>query len=256
MNNPITLLDKALIAAQQDEKNGTFFYNTFLGSEIFFPTLDQPVQQANLHRSKEGETFKPYVVEHNGKKYLPVFDSLERLTKWLRREGAYVAMPAHALVKTVHSDLHLMLNTGTSFVKEFSPEEIQWLCGIVNQAQPQSRTVPAGTKVYVGVPAQIPAGLEDALGICLKNNFEIQYAYLGQVYLEAPGEKPHLVATLESDKPIKAVIENIRLDVGVALKPFIRKNTYIGIAFVGFDPIALDVKAATKPFYSRDEVKH
>ena len=48
-------------------------------------------------------------------------------------------------------------------------------------------------------------------------------------------------------------MENIRLDIGVVLKPFIQKDTYIGIAFLGADRIASDIKQATKPFYSRSE---
>ena len=162
-------------------------------------------------------------------------------------------MPAHALVRAIHGDVYFMLNTGTDFTKEFNPEEIKWLRNTVEQAQPKSKTVPTGTKVFVGAPAQIPTGLERALRNCLQHNFEIRHAYLGQVYLEAPGEKPHLVVTLEADKPIEAVMENIRLDIGVVLKPFIQKDTYIGIAFLGADRIASDIKQATKPFYSRSE---
>jgi hypothetical protein len=251
MNEPITPLDKALAVARQDSENKIAFYNTFLGSELFIPTLDQPVQDSTLRRSQAGEKFMPYVIEHNGKKYLPVFDSFERLSKWIQKQATYVAMPAHALVCAIHGDLYFKLNTGTDFTKEFNPEEIQWLRNTVEQAQPKIKTVPTGTKFFVGAPAQIPAGLEQALRNCLQHNFEICYAYLGQVYLEAPGEKPHLVVTLEADKPIESVVENIRLDVGVALKPFIQKDAYIGIAFLGIDRIASDIKQATKPFYSR-----
>lgn len=159
----------------------------------------------------------------------------------------------HALVRAIHGDLYFMLNTGTDFTKELNPEEIQWLRNTVETTQPQSRTFPTDTKVFVGAPAQIPDGLEQALRNCLQHNLEIRYAYLGQVYLEAPAEKPHLVVTLEADQPIEAVMENIRLDIGVVLKPFIQKDSYIGIAFHGADRIASDIKQATKPFYSRSK---
>jgi hypothetical protein len=179
MNAPISPLDKALDAARQNAEKKSAFYNIFLGSELFIPTLDQPIQDSTPRRSQAGEKFSPYIVEHNGKKYLPIFDSFERLSKWIRKQATYVAMPAHALVRAFHGDLYFMLNTGTDFIKEFTPEEIQWLRNTVEKMQPQSRTVPTGTKVFVGVPAQIPAGLEQALRNCLRLNFEIRYAFLG-----------------------------------------------------------------------------
>lgn len=93
MNAPITPLDKALVAAQQNAELQSAFYNVFLGSQLFIPTLDHPVQDSTIHRSQAGEKFTPYVVEYNGKKYLPVFDSIERLSKWIQKQAAYVVMP-------------------------------------------------------------------------------------------------------------------------------------------------------------------
>jgi len=253
---PITTLDKALDAARQDVEKQSAFYDAFLNSELFIPTLDDSSPDITPRRSAEGEAFMPYVVEQNGKAYLPVFDSVERLSKWIQRQVDYLSMPAHALIRSIQGDTYFALNIGTDFWKEFSPEEIQWLRSTVEQAQPHSTTVPAGTTVMVGVPAQIPNGLRSELRDSLSRNTEIRRAYIGQVHLVTPGEQPHLVIALEPDesRSIDTVLDNIRLDVGVALRPFIQKGAYIGIAFTGIDRLASDIKEATSPFYSRHEV--
>lgn len=248
----MTPLDSALAAAQKDARNHTAFYNTFLETQLFIPTLDNPAPDPAPRRTREGESFTPYIVEQNGKMYLPVFDSLERLSSWIQGEATYICMSAHVLVQSIQGDVHLALNIGTPLWKEFAPDEVQWLREGVEQAQPRTTTVPAGTRVFVGVPAQIPDGLQTALRDCLRRNYEIRKAYLGQVHLVAPGEQPHLVVALEPDQPVEAALASIRLDVGIALKPFIQKDTYIGIAFLGIDQIASDIKRATNPFYSRN----
>ena len=249
----MTPLDSALAAAQKDEQKQSAFYNTFLETQLFIPTVDNPAPDSAPRRSQEGERFTPYVVEQSGKMYLPVFDSLERLSSWIQREATYICMPAHALVRSIQSDVHLALNIGTPLWKEFGPDEVQWLREGVEQAQPHATTVPAGTRILVGVPAQIPDGLQTALRDCLRRNKEIRKAYLGQVHLVAPGEQPHLVVALEPDQSVEAALESIKLEVGLALKPFIQKDTYIGISFLGVDRIASDIKGATNPFYSRNE---
>lgn len=248
----MTPLDTAMAAAKEDAKKQSLFYDAFLKTRLFVPTLDDTSPDPVPRRSQEGETFTPYVVEQNGKMYLPVFDSLERLSSWIQREATYICMPAHALVRCIQSDIHLALNVGTPFWKEFVPEEIQWLRETVEQAKPHVATVSAGTRILVGVPAQIPDGLEATLRDCLRRNSEIRRAYLGQVYLVAPGEQPHLVVALEPDQRVETVLDSIRLDVGIALKPFIEKDAYIGIAFIGIDRLASQIQEATSPFYSRD----
>ena len=249
----MTPLDVALTAARQDAQKQSAFYGAFLKAQLFIPTLDPSAPDPAPRRSQEGETFTPYIVEQNGKMYLPVFDLFERLSSWIPREATYIYMPAHALVRCIQGDIHLALNIGTPFWKELVPDEIRWLREAVERAQPHATTVPAGTRIIVGTPAQIPDGLQTALRDCLRRNNEIRKAYLGRVHLVAPGEQPHLVVALEPDQPVQAVLDSIRLDVGIVVKPFIQRDTYIGIAFVGFDRIASDIKQATNPFYSRQE---
>ena len=191
MREPMSQLDDALVEARRSEPGQAAFYNVFLNSNVYFPTHDHAVGDTNPRRTKEGESFRPIMIEHQGKAILPIFDSVERLASWAQREVNYVCMPVHALVQSIQG-VFFVLNAGTEFAKEFVPEELKWLRDSIEASQPKQAHVPAGTEVLVGTPSKIPEGLEAALRGCFLRNSEVQATYLGQVCYKLPGEKPHL----------------------------------------------------------------
>jgi len=54
-----------------------------------------------------------------------LFDSWERLSAWAEREIACVRLAGHVIVQTFGSGPYFMLNCGTQYEKEFTPEEIK-----------------------------------------------------------------------------------------------------------------------------------
>ncbi|HXM51000.1 MAG TPA: enhanced serine sensitivity protein SseB C-terminal domain-containing protein [Pyrinomonadaceae bacterium] len=245
----MTPLDKALQAAQSDRSRTNDFYNLFLATDLYVPTHDASKVESGSRRATEGETFSPVIVTNKGTNFLPIFDTLERLQAWAAgHELTYVRMPAHALVGSIDSRLHLALNVGTDHFKEFATEEVKWLQNSVLATGTQ-QSVPAGTEVLVGTPAKIPNGLEGALTRCLNRNKEIKAGYLGQVIYARQGEKSHLVLVLQVEPVDEAVFAAIAHDAGVTARGILGAGEYLDIMRDDGRGIAATIVRQVKPFY-------
>ena len=253
-DNRMTDLDRALDASQHDQTKADAFYNLFLNSDIFIPTYSlTETNNTGIRRSEEGESFTPFVVESDGTPFLPIFDTIERLQAWAEgKEMTYVRMPAHAFIRSsLDPKLHLALNVGTSYFKEFIPDELDWLRQVFEQHKPSAFTVPAGTKVFIGAPARVPDGLVDALAIFMKRNVEIEAAYLGQVHFDIEGETPQLFLVLKMDSAGRQYFDNIKEEIGVATRGFLAKGEFITMQVYDGTGIGTDVVATVEPFYTR-----
>ncbi|BCS55410.1 SseB family protein [Geobacter sp. SVR] len=132
-------LDQALVALREDMNNATRqskFYDIFLNTPFCVPTLD-PRELDNRPELAEGEIL-PLIVENEGNDYLMIFDSEERLKNWAGEDAQWVPVPGHVLAATTMPPLHLAMNVGTEYSKQFLPDEIAWLREVVercNQAE-------------------------------------------------------------------------------------------------------------------------
>ena len=111
----MTALDKALEAATKNPEKQSEYYNLFLNSEIFVPTHDLPSKESR-HRVGEGETIRPIIIESEGKKYLMLFDTKERLSSWAKREVGFAVIRGHVVVEMMSADIQWALNVGTDHV--------------------------------------------------------------------------------------------------------------------------------------------
>ena len=244
----MTPLDKACAEATQEGKHSVF-YNAFLSSIIFIPTLDVPASEQS-RRAGENESIAPIIVESEGAKYLMLFDTKERLAAWAKREVGFAALPGHAIVEMMSADFHWALNAGTKHMKTFVPEEITWLKE--NSKKAQEQKIPAGTEVVIGAPSRIPAGLIESLKKNLSSrNSEVKAAYLGQVFYVREGEKPHLALVLDLQAKDRSVVEAVCRDLAVSTKGFLGDGEGIDIMVNDGKGTALEITRAVKPFYSK-----
>jgi hypothetical protein len=247
-SNNMTPLDKAFIEAKNGGKESVF-YNAFLSSTIFIPTVNPPEHEQN-RRAGENDTISPIIIESNGQHYLMLFDTKERLASWAQREVGFAALPGHAIVEMMRTDLYWALNVGTENVKTFVPDEIKWLKE--NSGKFQQETVGAGTQVLIGAPKKIPDGLVDALKKNLsKRNTDVKAAYLGQVYYVKEGEKPHLALVFDLQTNDKSIIEAVSKDLAIATKGLLGEGEYIDIMVNNGNGTALEITKAVKPFYTK-----
>jgi hypothetical protein len=134
-------LDDALIELRQDMDNTkcqSKYYDLFLNSTFFVPTMEEELTPEQAAEVASTGQVAPLVMVFEGKDYLMLFDSLERLNAWAKEEVSYVEVPGFVLAATSAPPLHWALNVDTEFAKPFIPEEIAWLKGAVDQCNAES----------------------------------------------------------------------------------------------------------------------
>jgi hypothetical protein len=136
----MTKIDQALIACRQDSEAQPLFYDLFLNSLFFIPTVGEETVGEETVGEDGGAT--PLLVEAEGKDYLMLFDTIKRLTDWAEEGAKYVVLPGHLITEMSLPNLYWAMNYGTEHQKQFELEEIAWLKEVVrqcNEDQPQSK---------------------------------------------------------------------------------------------------------------------
>lgn len=140
----MTELDQALKILREDmadAKNQSKFYDIFLNTTFCVPALDQQ-ELDGVPAVEEGQVL-PLIIESEGNDYLMLFDSEERVKNWAGAEVKWVEVPGYVIAATTMPPLHLAMNVGTEYTKQFLPDEIAWLrevverCNEAEQAQEQ-----------------------------------------------------------------------------------------------------------------------
>ncbi len=140
---PLTL-DEALTALRQDMTDAASqskFYDLFLNTPFCVPTIDPKELEGELEMD-DGDVL-PLVITAEGNDYLMIFDSEERLKIWAGTEIPWVPVPGHVIASTTMPPLHIAMNVGTDFSKQFLPDEIAWLRGVVEKCN-QTATAQGG----------------------------------------------------------------------------------------------------------------
>ncbi len=130
----MTDLDKAISAAfasegKQDDVNKV--YLLLLRTTLFVPVSKEKPPHSD-------EPFTPLFANIDGRYYMLAFDTLERLTRWAGehiKEMAYIELSGHDLIKGINDQACFSLNVGTTYYKEFLPEEIKRLKTIVSRIE-------------------------------------------------------------------------------------------------------------------------
>ncbi len=133
----MTELDQALEKFIRDDNEHAQYYNLVLNTNFYIPTVDEEAKAGKTAVS-ENDAIPPIFLESDGKHYMMLFDSEERLTAWAKESVSYVAFPGYAVAEMSTPTLHWAVNVGTEFSKEFVPEEISWLKDVVKQCSEET----------------------------------------------------------------------------------------------------------------------
>lgn len=129
-------LDEALVELRQnmdDPKKQSKYYDLFLNTNFYVPTMEEDLTPEEAAKVADEGQVAPLVLEFDGNDYLVLFDSLERLYAWAKKEVSHVVVPGHVLAATSADPLHWALNVDTEFAKPFIPSEIAWLKEVVEK---------------------------------------------------------------------------------------------------------------------------
>lgn len=146
----LTELDQALQTLRldmNDARHQSKFYDLFLNTTFCVPTFENQ-ELDGAETPEEGEVL-PLIIESEGNDYLLLFDNEERLKNWAGDTARWVGVPGYVLAATTMPPLHLAMNIGTEYSKQFLPDEIAWLREVVErchnaaaaQEQPEHRVL-------------------------------------------------------------------------------------------------------------------
>jgi hypothetical protein len=136
----VTEIDKALSIFEQDRNDPgkqSGFYNLFLNSNFYVPTVDGKTEAGAEGGGETGHVV-PLVIEAEGTDYLMLFDTEARLRTWAQAEVSFVEVAGHVLAAMSAPPLHWALNVGSEPSKLFGPEEIAWLKEVVERCDADS----------------------------------------------------------------------------------------------------------------------
>ncbi len=115
----MTELDEALEKYRADDEQQAAYYELVLNTDFYIPICDPEAENT--------DSVVPLQFESEGKSYLMLFDSEERLTAWAKQPVRHAIIAGHLMAKISTPEIHWAVNFGEGNAKEFVPDEIQWL---------------------------------------------------------------------------------------------------------------------------------
>lgn len=122
----MTELDQALEKLMQDEEQQAQYYDLVLNTDFYIPICEPEAGESQ-------ESVAPLLLESDGKSYLMLFDTEERLTAWAKQTVPFAIIAGYQIAEFSTPELHWAVNIGGQFAKEFVPDEISFL----KEATPQ-----------------------------------------------------------------------------------------------------------------------
>jgi len=191
---PENVLEQLLLLAPTDEAARPAFYQALLREDILMvlaPGEDQATGEVQL---AEGQQIQLQVLQ-DGR--LPIFTSAARLADGGTDASliSYVRLPGHAFFSMTQGQ-DCVLNPFSPAGKLLPADEITAL--LARQLAPGGPGGPEGlppdAQVTLSAPAELPAGLADALRAFGQGHATIRAIYLAQMQLVAgPGQPPRLL---------------------------------------------------------------
>lgn len=116
-------LDQALEAYIKDETQQNAYYEMILDTDFYVP-LQTDENETSVQQQ---ESVKPLILESENKYYMMLFDSEERLKEWTKEPVRFAIITGQLAADISSPTLHWAMNVGSTFAKEFVPDEIAYL---------------------------------------------------------------------------------------------------------------------------------
>lgn len=116
-------LDQALEAYLKDETQQNAYYEMILNTDFYIPVQTDE----NETSVQQQESVKPLILESENKYYMMLFDSEERLKEWAKGPVRFAIITGQLAADISSPTLHWAMNVGSTFAKEFVPDEIAYL---------------------------------------------------------------------------------------------------------------------------------
>lgn len=249
MFEPVNDLEKSLMNAATNPSSRPQFYRDILESDIYLINHSGDKLDIRNNVLQAGAKLNIQSFERDGKAWLPIFTSLQRLEQYIRSNANYLQLRGRDFFEITRG-AYVMLNPGIPYGKEFFPQEIeQMLDGSIFQPT-KSYTAQQDTPVLIGQPAIYPTELVKALSAYFAKNPFVNKAYLALMSNPAE-EKPHLLIAIDG----KGDWQKIMGDAGMIASETLGKSEVIDFMQINNSSLSKTVMRQSKPFYEKSFLK-
>lgn len=133
----MTSLDQAMNKMHDDPdniENRHHFYSVFLQTNFFVPTFNEEKGEMAKDAEVPEEKALPLIMESEGSDFMMLFDLEDRVVDWAEEGVQCLTIPGYVAIAMATEGLHLAMNVGTDYSKQFVPEEIAWLKQVVEKS--------------------------------------------------------------------------------------------------------------------------
>lgn len=242
-SGPEDELEHALLELERGQGSREQVLAALESAEVFVPR-PRAAQGADRGQAEAEGLELPLITDADGRQAVPLFPSLARLAAAVDEQTAYFQVAFRALAEGWPPGVDAVIDPG-------GPLELTLaIGGEEGPAQPGPNTVAAGTRILVGDPAEEPEAALEALCALFASLPEVLDAYRAQVYIEAPGEVPHVAVGVgaEHGTNLDRLFQQASQAIGDAGPlSFLPLSAQADPA----DPIASYMLDQTSPFYTR-----
>lgn len=204
-------------------------------SPVLIPKAEEPAEADSLPL--------PTVEDEDGRRYLPVYSSLERLGEAFPDGTPYVAIRIADLKEGWPDGVAIAVNPGSS--------ELGFVADMPDVALAAESSGAAGNEILVGEPADEPSDALAKLSELLRDDEDVLRAHRAQFLDPRVSFEPQLAIGLEiapgadQDEVFQRVLARSQEQV-----EFDRPVAFIPVGAETADPVASYMRERDRPFYS------
>ncbi|MBN1260176.1 MAG: enhanced serine sensitivity protein SseB C-terminal domain-containing protein [Anaerolineae bacterium] len=229
-------LEELLAGAIFDQDRQDEFFRTLLESTVF--VVGHAGQgTVGKFRVAGNATFSLRQWEFEGRAVLPVFTSLTRLRAFITQEEGYLGLNARSLMTLMGETMTLVLNPGSVYGWELTPEQVQ---GLLDGSFFESSSKAAAPVLSPGVVA--------ALRAVFARHPEVRAVYLAKLHLEHD-PAPHLVLGVDATGDFRALVS----ECGMILHTEVESGVSIDFIAIDDGELSAYLVEKTLPLYRREE---
>ncbi len=246
---PVNELEKLLIAASSEPSARPTFLKAILEHDLFVITEDPTPSTPETVSLAEGSTVSIRAFDVEGKRHIPIFSSVERISAVIPETVGYLAIKGRDLFEMIKGS-DVFLNPGSDYGKIFFPEEIDDLLS-GKTFDPSIKSIEAGGKqILLGQPKEYPHHITKPLQELFARIPQVKAAYLAHVHIPEMNQPPHSMIGIVVTGDSKPVMDQ----VGEVLNQCTSPNEIVDLAVLpesATDTVGSYMQKQTKPFYQK-----
>jgi hypothetical protein len=207
------------------------------GSDVFLPAPEAPEREVE-RVARPGDELPVPFLEHEGRRYVPVFTSSEQLLRFAPAGGPYLRLPGRALAALCPPGCPVVVNPGGELGCVLEPEDVARL----------AEAPAADDSLAVGEPQEEPVELLAALRGFGERTPGVEALY--RAVVKRAGAAPELLVglVLQEGADERAIVTGAAEVAGAA---GFDSLALLPLRGAGDEPLARFLLERTTPFYCR-----